>query len=193
MNRLSMVEQEWTLCWFLLEPSDRWSKLDPLSCSVNATPYGSLIRNTIDSLFLSESLPQTNALPLQEPLVEMLYQQIMMTLANDTAQSLGQVRLANLYKEVVQQLHLPWDVAALARRVNWSEAHLHRLCQRYYQVSPKRYLLKLRMERACQMLETSAWPITDIAAVVGYSNVANFSSRFHKEVGVSPRAYRQAS
>jgi two-component system response regulator YesN len=41
------------------------------------------------------------------------------------------------------------------------------------------------------MLETTDLLVTEIAMAAGFSTVSHFTRTFHKEVGMSPRAYRR--
>lgn len=51
-------------------------------------------------------------------------------------------------------------------------------------------ILKIRMERACELLKTTSYRISEIAPMVGYETAANFSKVFKKYMKVTPREYR---
>jgi AraC-like DNA-binding protein len=57
-------------------------------------------------------------------------------------------------------------------------------------VSPYQYHLQLRMSRAKELLRGSALSIKEIAAVLRFSSVYQFSRIFKKKMGVSPSQYR---
>ena len=48
----------------------------------------------------------------------------------------------------------------------------------------------LRLERAKYLLETTALPVAQIAASVGYVDLSRFSRLFKSEVGLTPAQYR---
>ncbi|WP_332888761.1 AraC family transcriptional regulator [Paenibacillus selenitireducens] len=54
---------------------------------------------------------------------------------------------------------------------------------------PIDFVIQHRMERACELLKTGNFPISDIAVSVGYGNPLYFSRAFKKRFGVSPSAY----
>lgn len=58
-------------------------------------------------------------------------------------------------------------------------------------VTPWEYLTHVRIERAKELLRSSADSITEIAGRVGYSDAAYFSRVFSQRTGRTPRAYRQ--
>ena len=53
-------------------------------------------------------------------------------------------------------------------------------------------LNRYRISRARALLETSPRSVTEIALAVGFADLAHFSRTFHREVGVTPNAYRRA-
>ena len=52
-------------------------------------------------------------------------------------------------------------------------------------------LLEQRMERAVALLRGTTLPISEIAALLGYSNASNFYKAFRKQYHLSPREYLQ--
>jgi AraC family transcriptional regulator len=59
-------------------------------------------------------------------------------------------------------------------------------------VPPRVYLTKLRMEKACELLERTDLPITEIAFEVGYSSNQVLARVFIKHQQMSPTDYRRA-
>lgn len=58
-----------------------------------------------------------------------------------------------------------------------------------YGISPKSYLINLRLKKAKKMLESSNQNCTQIALECGFSDSAQFSTMFHKKYGISPKKY----
>lgn len=54
------------------------------------------------------------------------------------------------------------------------------------------FVIRLRISKACERLELTDDPITNICYEVGYSNVANFNRQFLKIKGMTPRQYRES-
>lgn len=59
------------------------------------------------------------------------------------------------------------------------------------QVSPRRYLLQYRMQKAVELLISTALSVGDVSRSVGYTDPFTFSRAFKKIVGVAPNEYRQ--
>lgn len=82
----------------------------------------------------------------------------------------------------------------IAENLNYSPTHLSRLFQQYYKISPSKYLIKIRMERAKQYMDTQPdMTVHMVGEAVGYPDPGYFSRIFKKYVGVSPQKYREMS
>jgi AraC family transcriptional regulator len=58
-------------------------------------------------------------------------------------------------------------------------------------VPPRIYLTRLRVEKACELLEQTDLPITAIALEVGYSSNQVLARVFLKHMRLSPSDYRR--
>jgi AraC-like DNA-binding protein len=85
----------------------------------------------------------------------------------------------------------PLDVSSLARVACASQAHFTRRFALAFGVTPHRYLLSRRIERAQHLLRVTDSSILEIALEVGFQSAASFSTAFRRVTGVSPRAYRR--
>ena len=56
--------------------------------------------------------------------------------------------------------------------------------------SPRRYIIRLRMDNACELLLNTDLSHKQVAQLTGYSDPHYFSRVFHKQYGVSPEQYR---
>ena len=79
----------------------------------------------------------------------------------------------------------------MARTAMFSKFHFSRVFQRVTGVSPGRFLSAVRFQEAKELLVSTELTVTEICHRVGYTSVGTFSSRFRRNVGVSPSAYRQ--
>ena len=78
----------------------------------------------------------------------------------------------------------------VADHVYVSQWHLSKLINRHLQQSFLAIINTLRVARAKELLTDPACRVHDIAALVGYSDVAHFSRIFKKHTGQSPLDYR---
>jgi AraC family transcriptional regulator len=83
------------------------------------------------------------------------------------------------------------DAPALARAVGLSPFHFTRAFKQTIGVTPGRWLINLRMERAKAMLASGDGRVADVARTVGYSGTAPFTRAFIAHTGLAPQAYRR--
>jgi signal transduction histidine kinase/DNA-binding LacI/PurR family transcriptional regulator/AraC-like DNA-binding protein/ActR/RegA family two-component response regulator len=80
----------------------------------------------------------------------------------------------------------------LAAQVGVSGDYLTACFRQEMGVTPIAYLNRYRISRARALLEEGGRSVTEVALSVGFSDLANFSHTFHREVGMTPSAYRRA-
>lgn len=61
-----------------------------------------------------------------------------------------------------------------------------------YGISPKQYLMGMKLDKAKDMLITTDLPVLLIAASLGFADQLSFSRTFKGRVGISPTGYRRA-
>ena len=88
--------------------------------------------------------------------------------------------------------HLDHDLreAELAALCGRSPSAFSRLFRQRTGMNFVRYVNRLRLERACQLLMSSGRTVTDICFEVGFNNVSNFNRQFLAYKGVSPSQFR---
>ena len=79
----------------------------------------------------------------------------------------------------------------LAKRFHISERQLNRRFTRVIQCSPFQYLQKVRIHRACNLLEGTQLPSSKIVYEVGYQDESSFRRLFKKNIGATMEQYRQ--
>lgn len=85
-----------------------------------------------------------------------------------------------------------FEMTRFAKMFRLDTAYFTRLFKKKTGLSPKQYILKLRMEKAKEYLESSIFSIREISTAVGYNDPLYFSSVFKKYFLISPTEYRKA-
>lgn len=81
-------------------------------------------------------------------------------------------------------------VQAAIGQVGISDGYGFRIFKQTYGISPREYLSKLKVNEAKKLLLKPQYPIGDISAALGYTNLANFSRQFHRWTGLSPKQWQ---
>ena len=82
-------------------------------------------------------------------------------------------------------------VGDLAKHFNVERSTLFRIFKNAFNVSPKKYIEKMRFEKACQLLSSTDMRIKQIANICGFDNQCYFSAVFQKRSGSSPSKWRK--
>lgn len=84
-----------------------------------------------------------------------------------------------------------FSLDALANELGKSRSYLSRRFHAETGEHIHEYLNTLRLRRACELLLHSVLPVSEIAALVGFSEVTYFISSFKKGIGETPLQYRK--
>lgn len=79
----------------------------------------------------------------------------------------------------------------LAKSFGVHPDYLSRIFSEKFGYSPKHYLLKLKLKKACRLLMTTGLPVSVIAGSLGFEDQLAFSKLFKKEFSLSPTEYRK--
>ena len=100
-------------------------------------------------------------------------------------------RLADLQSFIYENLDQDLRVEALAARAGMSPRNFSRIFTRQVGMTPGRFTEQCRLEVARQWLEESHSRLSEVAERCGYGTAAGMRIAFERNLGVSPRAYRQ--
>ena len=77
----------------------------------------------------------------------------------------------------------------LAAELNMSYINFRRRFKSKTGMSPGAWQIKMRMDRACELLRSSEFSIAEISECLGYPDIYTFSKQFKKERGISPSMF----
>ncbi len=80
-----------------------------------------------------------------------------------------------------------------AKKHNYSLSHLSKKFLDETGMNFSEYLQKLRIEKSCSLLETTDLSVLQIATEVGYNDIKFFNKIFKKQLGITPRQFRNLS
>jgi AraC-like DNA-binding protein len=99
-------------------------------------------------------------------------------------------------KEMIQDqldTNMSLSLQQVSGELDINPAYLSREFSKYFEnLSFGEYIRKLRIEKAIHFIETSAYSLTEIAYLTGFSDQSHFTRIFKKQTGQTPMAYKKA-
>lgn len=175
----------------------RWLKDCFTTSALNVAPASRELLSRVERLVVTKSALELDP---QNPLLKATMRTLACSVILEAARGLitsppdsSTALVAAAKKFLAQNLREPVDMSVLVKHMGFSRSHLFAIFKSATGMTPNDYYLRLRIERAQQMLSNSEGSITDIALETGFSSSQYFSSVFRKYTGQSPMECRQKS
>ncbi|NBX02267.1 helix-turn-helix domain-containing protein [bacterium] len=94
-------------------------------------------------------------------------------------------------EHIKNNLTNPLEVEKLAHRTGMSVRQFERKFRKAYRVSPRTYLVRMRVAAASDLLRETTLKPSDIAEKTGFYDASDFSRQFKAAMKLSPRDYRR--
>ena len=111
----------------------------------------------------------------------------------DTAPAAALAQLAPVFREIQARHAEPLRVRDLARLVHLHPAWFSTRFKRATGLSPARYLIRYRLERARELLLSTDRSVGEVAALTGFPDPLYLSRQFRRLTGESPTSYRRSA
>ena len=111
-------------------------------------------------------------------------------LQTPTADGVGVASLQSLVAHVRDNLTEPLRNNDLAEVAGCTTDQLDRRVRRVFGLSPKQYVLRVKVERAIELLTSTDAPLTNVAHQAGFYDQSDFSKRFARATGRTPSEFR---
>ena len=99
------------------------------------------------------------------------------------------IRMAKKY--IMQNFHRNISLEEVCEHVGFSAAYFSAMFKKETGEGFAKYLMRIRMEEAKQLLRETGIPVAEICEKVGYNDRKHFTHTFHKYTGVNPAEYRK--
>jgi len=85
-----------------------------------------------------------------------------------------------------------FDVEELATLMHLSRTQLYRKIKSLTNKTAQEFVSTIRLNRAAELILSGLYSNTQVAEIVGYSEVGNFSRSFVRQFGMTPKAYKNS-
>lgn len=146
-----------------------------------------------DQLLISNNIRQTNHKTICGGYITVLMGLILRSVdeQNERAPGQGRERLIRVINDMSLNFSKPIRLQKYADMCYVSLSRFMHLFKDYTGFSPYRFQLKLRIERAVEMLEYTALSVEEISELVGYADCSYFCRVFKRYTGHTPLFYRK--
>ena len=104
---------------------------------------------------------------------------------------LGPARLRRVKEFVHAKMEDELRLSELAQSVGLSTAHFSEMFRKSMGETPHQFVLRLRVERAKEMLRSAESRVLDVAIACGFKTQQHFARVFRHLCGLSPKEYRR--
>ena len=183
----------WRFAWFHIPNNSHWGAVRGSAPVVRKTFFADPLQQACEG-FIRESRRRSDdakeASALYARLIS-LFLHRELTGGDQPDSSTIQERLQNLLVVVSENITKNWTVADLAELMSMAPSHLYRVVREYAGAPPMKSIMRLRMQRAQELLITRECSIQVVADMVGYTNQFAFAAAFKRFTGMSPGAFRK--
>ena len=82
-----------------------------------------------------------------------------------------------------------FTLCELAAACNIGESYFQKLFKKLYGISPKKYIIQLKINHACDLLRLERYTVTQIAELCNFSDIYFFSRQFKEYMGITPTGF----
>jgi AraC-like DNA-binding protein len=111
--------------------------------------------------------------------------------ATETTEAGALLRVGNVISEMENNFSKDWKLDDLLRIAHMSRSNLMRVFRNATGQAPIAYLMRLRIQKAMELLRNTDLSITEIALQTGFNDSNYFTRQFRKLTNESPSAYRK--
>lgn len=152
------------------------------------TEFVSIFNEAYKTLYTGYSLP--NLLYSCACLQQLLSHAVRLKM-NKRLSDNSHIDIENVISFMLKNINQDITLQKFADNVCLSKYHFTRKFKERTGYSPIEYFNRLKIQRACDLLDTSSFGIKEISDMLGFNTPYYFSEVFRRIIGCSPKKYRQ--
>lgn len=83
------------------------------------------------------------------------------------------------------------SIESISNHLNITPEYFRKIFKNIYGISPKKYIINRRIEKAKELILSSEFKLNDIVNICGFSSFSYFSSEFKKNTSLSPSEFKK--
>lgn len=164
----------------------------------------SLIKNILYTILVSIEEYYSNTDKLRDEYFNIIEQAVNSTLLKECTESIfselkmilsenvdEEDSIKNILDYINNNYDSYLDLGAISQKFNFNYSYLSSYFSNYCKEGFSEYLNKIRVEKACELLEGNKYYVSEISSMVGYSDHSYFCRVFKKFKGYTPSHYRR--
>ncbi|MFN8258169.1 MAG: AraC family transcriptional regulator [Bacteroidales bacterium] len=149
----------------------------------------------IELIISSMITEQSNMEPAYEAILKNRLEELIIFLSREysklnSKEAVSLLRIGHVMEYIENSYSKNISLEELAQISNMSVRNFQRIFKNATGDSPIDYLIKLRLEKAKKMLQSTDFQVADIALRTGFNEYNYFSRKFKNQIGLSPLKYR---
>ncbi|MBP1994088.1 helix-turn-helix transcriptional regulator [Paenibacillus eucommiae] len=155
----------------------------PTQCSLSPYPYLIELFTQITEAFESTHYAKQLTGSLMHAFILRWFNSFTDTIPSD-------YRILKIIAEMESNPEIQLSYEQWCAKCNLEKSHFYKLFKQETGMTPKQYVLKMKMKKAIVLLQESKQSITSIADMLGYDSIHYFSKQFSTYYGISPSHLR---
>ncbi len=176
---------------FMLEPSYRRQHRFASRLHLKRVPLARVERLAQEMEKECENEEPGKEVALRAKLMELMVYLARAYSSTDTTEAHALLRVGNVIGALENDFSKDWKLDELLSIAHMSRSNLMRVFRKATGQTPIEYLVRLRIQKAMDMLRNTNLSITEIALEVGFNDSNYFTRQFRRILGESPRTFRQ--
>lgn len=159
------------------------TRRNPIFTPKNSTELATIMSKLYD-------LEYDNSMLVKYKMQSLLYEFISLLLKNQKEKTTSSP-VDSALQIIKYNFNNDLNINDIAKSLFLDHAYFSRLFKEKVGMSPKKYIFKLRMEKAKELLESTDYRIKEISITAGFGDPLYFSRIFYKSEGITPTEYRK--
>ncbi len=176
---------------FILEPAYRWQHRFESRLHLKRIPLAHVEQLAGEMEKECAGKPAGYEAALRAKLIELIVYLSRAYMTTETTEAGALLRVGDVISAMENDFSNHWKLNDLLRIAHMSRSNLMRVFQKATGQAPIEYLVRLRIQRAMEMLRNTDLNITEIALEVGFNDSNYFARQFKNITGGPPAAYRK--